>query len=52
MVGVQSISLATRRWQPRSYRPHLQSYASLFANMAIYKIPDPDQSKNGPNDIS
>ena len=30
----------------------LQSYASLFANMAIYKIPDPDTSKNGPNDIT
>ena len=32
--------------------PALQSSASLFANMAIYKIFDPDQSKNGPNDIT
>jgi hypothetical protein len=30
----------------------LQSYVSLFANMAIYKIPDPDTSKNGPNEIT
>ncbi|UPK05450.1 pilus assembly protein TadG-related protein [Bradyrhizobium sp. 170] len=35
-------------WLP----PELQSHASLFANMAIYKIPDPDTSKNGPNDVT
>lgn len=29
----------------------LQPYADKFANMALYKVFDPDTSKNGPNDI-
>ncbi|MBR1210294.1 pilus assembly protein TadG-related protein [Bradyrhizobium sp. JYMT SZCCT0180] len=29
----------------------LQPHASLFANMALYKVTDPDTSKNGPNDV-
>jgi hypothetical protein len=32
--------------------PAFQPYTSLFADMAIYKIPDPDTSKNGPNDMT
>ncbi|MBR1229483.1 hypothetical protein JQ600_31830 [Bradyrhizobium sp. AUGA SZCCT0176] len=29
----------------------LQPHASLFANMALFKVTDPDTSKNGPNDV-
>ncbi|MBR1188862.1 pilus assembly protein TadG-related protein [Bradyrhizobium sp. AUGA SZCCT0160] len=29
----------------------LQPHAGLFANMALYKITDPDTKKNGPNDV-
>ncbi|MBR1232839.1 pilus assembly protein TadG-related protein [Bradyrhizobium sp. AUGA SZCCT0182] len=52
VTGNSSLNLTGNPSVAASQLPSaLQSYASLFAHMALYKIPDPDTSKNGPNDV-
>jgi hypothetical protein len=53
MNGTGSINVTGNPSVSASQLPSaLQSKAALFSDMAIYKIPDPDTSKNGPNDIT